>query len=128
MFHHNAEKLINVSCIDPHEKEPLRGPNNYVAGTVSELRVSPHNSFAVNPSAHSDQSICYPHEETSHPFLSKTHRLISSRKHAYIILNLIKLRFYIVKLGFTGVYIIFLIFAQKHRLWVLVRTASSRWF
>ena len=31
--------------------------------------------------------------------------------------------FYIVKLGFTGVYIIFLISAQKHRLRVLVRTA-----
>ena len=36
----------------------------------------------------------------------------------------LKPRFYIVKLGFTGVYIIFLISAQKHRLWVLVRTAS----
>ena len=35
---------------------------------------------------------------------------------------------YIVKLGFTGLYIIFLISAQKHRLWVLVRTASSRRF
>ena len=32
--------------------------------------------------------------------------------------------FYIVKLGFTGVYIFFLIFALKHRSWVLVRTAS----
>ena len=31
--------------------------------------------------------------------------------------------FYIVKLGFLGVYIIFLISAQKHRMWVLVRTA-----
>ena len=31
----------------------------------------------------------------------------------------LKPHFYIVKLGFTGVYIIFLIFAQKHRLWVL---------
>ena len=30
-----------------------------------------------------------------------------------------------IKLGFTGVYIIFLISAQKHRLWVLVRTASE---
>ena len=30
---------------------------------------------------------------------------------------------YIVKLGFTGVYISFLISAQKHGLWVLVRTA-----
>ena len=32
--------------------------------------------------------------------------------------------FYIVKLGFTGVYIIFLISAQKHRLWALVRAVS----
>ena len=32
--------------------------------------------------------------------------------------------FDIVKLGFTGVYVILLISAQKHRLWVLVRTAS----
>ena len=39
-----------------------------------------------------------------------------------------KPHFYIVKLGFTGVYIIFLISAQKHRLWVLVRTASMRRF
>ena len=38
----------------------------------------------------------------------------------------LKLHFYIVNLGFTGVYIIFLIFAQKHRLWILVRTASPR--
>ena len=35
--------------------------------------------------------------------------------------------FYQVKLGFTGVYI-FLISAPKHRLWVLVRTASLRRF
>ena len=40
----------------------------------------------------------------------------------------LKPHFYIVKLGFTGVYIIFLIFAQKHILWVLVRTASPRRF
>ena len=49
-----------------------------------------------------------------------------------------KPHFYIVKLEFTGVYIIFLIllkntdcgysFAKKHRLWVLVRTASPRRF
>ena len=31
--------------------------------------------------------------------------------------DLLKPHFYIVKLGFTGVYIIFLISAQKHRLW-----------
>ena len=38
-----------------------------------------------------------------------------SRKH-----DSLKPHFYIVKLGFTGVYVIFLISAQKHRLWVLV--------
>ena len=35
---------------------------------------------------------------------------------------------YIVKLGFTGVYIIFVIPARKHRLWVLIRTTSPRQF
>ena len=40
----------------------------------------------------------------------------------------LKLHFYIVKLGFTGVYIIFLISAQIHRLWALVRIASSTRF
>ena len=54
--------------------------------------------------------------------------IITSRKHAYIIFDLLKPHFYTVKLGFTGVYIIFLISAQKHRLWVLVRTASPRRF
>ena len=34
-------------------------------------------------------------------------------------------QFYLVKMGFTGVNF-FLIFAPKHRLWVLVRTASLR--
>ena len=38
-----------------------------------------------------------------------------------------QLLFEIVKLGLTGVYF-FLIFATKHRLWVLVRTASLRRF
>ena len=33
----------------------------------------------------------------------------------------LKLHFYIAKMGFAGVYIFFLIFAPKHRLWVLVR-------
>ena len=46
---------------------------------------------------------------------------LTSRKHAYITLTPLNPTFIIVKLGFTGVYIIFLISAQKHRLWVLVR-------
>ena len=44
------------------------------------------------------------------------------------IIDPLKPHFYIVKMGFTGVYIIFLSSAQKHRLWVLVRTASPRRF
>ena len=40
----------------------------------------------------------------------------------------LKPHFYTVKLRFTGVYIIFLVSAQKHRLLVLVRTASPRRF
>ena len=38
----------------------------------------------------------------------------------------LKPHFYIVKLGFTGVYIIFLISAQKHRLWVPTIYVLSR--
>ena len=53
---------------------------------------------------------------------------LTLRKHAYIILTPIILYFHIVNLRFTGVYIIFVISAQKHRLWVLVRTASMRQF
>ena len=40
----------------------------------------------------------------------------------------LKPHFYIVKLGFKRVYIIFLISAQKHRLWVLVKIALLRRF
>ena len=42
---------------------------------------------------------------------------VPSRKHAYIILTPLNPTFLIVKLGFTRVYIIFLISAEKHRLW-----------
>ena len=40
----------------------------------------------------------------------------------------LKLHFYILKLGFPGVNISFLFSVQKHRLWILVRTASPRRF
>ena len=40
----------------------------------------------------------------------------------------LKPHFYIIELVFTGVNIIFLISAQKHRLWVLIRTVSPRRF
>ena len=37
----------------------------------------------------------------------------------------LKPHFYIIKLGFTGVYNILLISALKHRLWVFVRTSNG---
>ena len=40
----------------------------------------------------------------------------------------LKPHFYKAKLGFTGVYINFLISAQKHRLWVFVKTVPPRRF
>ena len=36
--------------------------------------------------------------------------------------------FYILKLEFTVVFTIFYYFCLKYRLWILVRTASPRWF
>ena len=50
---------------------------------------------------------------------------IITKTHLYNFDHL-KPHFNIVKLGFTGVYIIFRISAKNHRLWVLVRTASAR--
>ena len=49
------------------------------------------------------------------------HSITKTRLYSF---DPLKPHFYTVKLGFTGVYINFLISAQKHRLWVLVRTAS----
>ena len=73
------------------------------------------------------------HPNSSTPILSTSissipvSSTIPSQKHAYIILTLLKLQFYTVKLGFTEIYIIFLISAQKHRLWVLIRTTSNEY-
>ena len=36
----------------------------------------------------------------------------------------LKPHFYIVKLGFTGVHIIFLILFKEHRLWILIRVPT----
>ena len=62
-----------------------------------------------------DLGLRCPHMPETHFRITKTY-LYNFDPH--------KPHFYIIKLGFTEVYIIFLISAQKHRLWVLVRTAS----
>ena len=51
-----------------------------------------------------------------------------TKTYLYIILthfNAAPPPFIIVKLEFTGIYIIFLISAQKHRLWVLYRIGEA---
>ena len=60
--------------------------------------------------------------EIDHELFFYSHSLPSTdsaRHHETYLYNFdpLKPQFYIVKLGFTGVYIIFLISAQKHRLW-----------
>ena len=64
----------------------------------------------------------------AHPFCWFCHALARNTKTRIYNFDPLKPQFYVVELGFTGVYIIFRISAQKHRLWVPVRTASSRRF
>ena len=53
--------------------------------------------------------------------------VVTLRKARLYNLNLVKPHFYIVNLEFTGINIIFLISAQKHRLWIFVRNALVNW-
>ena len=46
----------------------------------------------------------------------------------YLYTDPIKPHFYAVKLGVTGYTLFFLFLLKKHRLWVLVRTASAKRF
>ena len=60
--------------------------------------------------------------------IKQLYRVTLHHENMPILFDPLKPHFYTVKLGFTGVYINFLISAQKHRLWELVRTASPRRF
>ena len=51
-----------------------------------------------------------------------------TKARLYILLTPLNPTFNIVKFGFTGVYIIFLISVQKHRLWIFVKIASPKRF
>ena len=50
-------------------------------------------------------------------FHTLAHLLISITKTRLYSFDPLKPHFYIIQLGFTGIYIIVLISAQKHRLW-----------
>ena len=55
--------------------------------------------------------------QTRYNYKTEFCKIIIITKTSLYNLDPLKPHFYIVKLGFTGVYIIFLISAQKHRLW-----------
>ena len=73
----------------------------------------------------STHNLCFEqkYEKNTRCFLSENFHLFGDKIFSIITktrlynFDLLKPHFYIVKLGFTGVYIIFLISAQKHRLW-----------
>ena len=65
----------------------------------------------------------YDHIDTIYQFIKS---FLDKKKPIFEGYGAFKPQFYIVKLGFTGLYIFFLIFRQKHRLWLLVRIASPR--
>ena len=68
-----------------------------------------------------------PHWDTNYEYLHVQDIITKTYLPVYNF-DPLKPNFYTVKLGLTGVYINFLISAQKLRLWVLVRTASASWF
>ena len=72
----------------------------------------------------------YAYSETLHVWSSERHRhsTVHITKTRLYNFDPLKPHFCIVKLGYTGVYIIFLVLLNRHRLWVLVRTASPRRF
>ena len=76
-----------------------------------------------------DEPTCYVERSLFivNTFLTRMHKEHFNHENMPIF-DPLKAHFYIVKLGFTGVYIIFRTFTRKHRLWVLVRTASPRRF
>ena len=78
--------------------------------TVSTLYVFVHFNYLIYMSQILNKSYYY-----------LLDRITKTRLYYF---NTLKPHFYIVKLGFTGVYIIFLISAQKHRLWVLIRVEA----
>ena len=92
--------------------------NKFSLVITCELQMPSSDCLIIEPSSITQANSANPNR-AGHVLITKT-RLYN--------FDPLKPHFYIVKLGFTVVYIISLIFAQKHRLWVLVRTASPRRF
>ena len=90
---------------------------NMVPSEISNFRLRPFEMFSLH--------FLFLPEDLSFSFFFVSFVITKTCLYNF---DPLKPHFYIVKLGFTGVYIIFLISAEKHRLWVLVRTASPRRF
>ena len=75
-----------------------------------------------------DQYLSKVPESKSMRAFRKYRSIITIMKNSLYDVDPLKTHFYIVKLWFKGIDNIFLISVQKHRLWVLVRTAHNLWF
>ena len=130
LFHHSFV-IICVSLWWLTCREPLRRPNICLSfETASEFRARfCAVKTGLSPSTPALSIFSWPFQGGSPVAVLHCScvGVFTPWKHLYNF-DPFKPHFYIVKLGFTGVYIIFLISAQKHRLWVFVRTASPRRF
>ena len=103
------------------------GYTSNLVGNALPLRLSLRRSFTRAISLYKLMDVYLPIHHTGNTIISvQIMRIIATSSSVNIhritktcLYNFdpLKPHFYIVKLGFTGVYIIFLISAQKHRLW-----------
>ena len=107
LSHRWAHILLVLSCADPY--------NTLIELSLISCQCTVILCFSVWPVLW-DILLCF---RTLHDVITKT-RLYNFEP--------LEPHFYIVKLGFTWGIHYFLISAQKHRLWALLRTASPRWF
>ena len=115
---------IEISCfLMTHWGGVAGASDNFSFSSKKDLTF--YEKYRALKLSSSDMILTLP-EKIKWVFISSTTRLITKTCLYYF--DPLKPHFYIVKLGFTGVYIIFLISAQKHRLWVLIRTDSSKQF
>ena len=128
MFLHNQATLLRiVITIILDDQSPSMPLLKHAYSKFHHQKLKDKNSDSFHISAQNINcrySLELPYQEST---VSKFFSQFITKTCLYIF-DPLKPYFYTVKLGFTGVYIIFLIFAQKHKLWVLIRTASMRRF
>ena len=102
---------LHISQATEEVNEPSHGKRAVIACTYSKGSGEPAHSHSIT------RTYAVRSRKRQRNFSQNSRHITllrgrtSSRKHTYIVLTPLKPHFYIVKLGFTGVYIIFLISA-----------------